>query len=674
MNHKLLNGLLLVVVLALLVACVDLKDARKKPLTNNVTDWRDEIIYQIMIDRFANGDPNNDFNVNLSAMTAYHGGDYQGVIDRLDYLEELGVTALWISPVVKNVEEDAGVAGYHGYWTQNFLEVNPHFGDMAKLREMVDACHARGIKVILDVVTNHIGQLFYYDINRNGMPNELVMGSGESSPITRTTEWDPDFDSRGVQAFTSLGPSGLAPIVWVWMPEINRVPPWPPEFANENWYNRKGRVTVWGREMEACRYAGVISAEDAASGAYWRNLPACEAYVRMQEMEGDFPGGLKDLRTELPEVREALTDVFAYWIEMADFDGFRIDTLKHVEHGFWQHFCPEIRRRSREMGKRNFFMFGEAFDGDDPLLASYTTDEQVDSVFYFSQKFQVFDGVFKHGAPTRDIERLWSARLPNLATDAEQLLYGQTPHTNGPTDADGNGLAPYQLLVNFIDNHDLPRYLYKEDGKPNVPCIREGVCRAGDCANADWQTSGFCESAEGLRRCDCEIHTLHQALAFLLAIDGIPCIYYGTEQDFSGGNDPQNREDLWDSGYRTDGKTFQWMKRLIQIRKDYAPLRRGDMTVRWSTGNTGDEQDAGIFAFERSYRDETALVVFNTSHSRTSQTSASERDGADMQTAFQAGTRLRNLLSDANETVLVGSGGRLVLSLPPQTASIWVAE
>ena len=83
-------------------------------------DWRDQVIYQIVVDRFDNGDPNNDINVEPSVPGRYHGGDWQGIIDRLDYLDELGVTALWISPVVKNTEEDAGFASYHGYWTQDF--------------------------------------------------------------------------------------------------------------------------------------------------------------------------------------------------------------------------------------------------------------------------------------------------------------------------------------------------------------------------------------------------------------------------------------------------------------------------------------------------------------------------------------------------------------------------
>jgi len=215
--------------------CTDISPvAEGLDVGTHVVDWRDEVIYQLMVDRFHDGDVNNNWQVNPHAPAAYHGGDWQGVIDKLGYLEALGVTALWISPVVKNVETDAGVWGYHGYWTQDFLSVNRHFGDLAMLQQLVDALHAEGMKVILDIVTNHIGQLWYYDVNMNGQPDDMLFGGGGASygssnkdnpgRLTRTTEWDPDYDSRGVQAFTALGEAGPAPVVWVYQPEHNRVP------------------------------------------------------------------------------------------------------------------------------------------------------------------------------------------------------------------------------------------------------------------------------------------------------------------------------------------------------------------------------------------------------------------------------------------------------------------
>ncbi len=186
--------------------------------------------------------------------------------------------------------------------------------------------------------------------------------------------------------------------------------------------------------------------------------------MRLQETKGDFPGGLKDINTELAEVRVALVDAYAYWIEAADFDGFRIDTIKHVEHEFWQYFCPEIRKRAKIAGKKNFFMFGEAFDGNDALIGSFTENQEMDSVFYFSQKFTAFDGVFKSGQATKGIEDLWGYRFPGDTVTEENQNYGITPNVDGPTDAQGALVPPYKLLVNFLDNHDLPRFLFVDDG------------------------------------------------------------------------------------------------------------------------------------------------------------------------------------------------------------------
>jgi alpha-amylase len=583
---------------ALLIGCVELDPITDDwDISTHVTDWRDEVIYQVLVDRFYDGDKTNNHNVNVYAPAAYHGGDWQGIIDKLDYIEALGVTALWITPVVKNVEEDAGVSSYHGYWTQSFVDVNPHFGDLAKLREMVDACHDRGIKVILDIVTNHIGQLFYYDINGNGQPDDSVYGSGNNSPVTRVSEYDPDFDERGVQSSTSLGEAGAAPVVWLYNPDINRVPPQPPEFQNPNWYNRMGRVWDWNN--------------------------------RNQVILGDFPGGLKDIKTANPLVRKAMIDVFSRWIGQADLDGFRIDTLKHVENGFWETFCPGIRRFAARHGKKNFFMFGEAFDGDDQLIGSYTFNNGIDSVFYFSHKFSVIDGVFKYGNPTSDIEGLFNARESN---------YSGVANPDGPIDSDGNGLTSQQLLVNFIDNHDIPRFLYDN---PNV-------------------------------------EMLQNVLFYLLTIDGIPCIYYGTEQELDGGNDPFNREDLWPTGFKTGGDTFKLIQHLTKLRKKYVPLRRGEMRIRWSSPRNADEPDAGIFAFEREYKGETMLIVLNTSDEHASITSAGwmeGEEGNDMQTGFSQGTVLVNVFDDydvGDDEVVVGEDGKLVVTVQPRGGKIFV--
>lgn len=579
---------------AALIGCVDPTAYTEPPaITTEVGDWRDEVIYQLMVDRFANGDVNNDYNVtrNDQALAKYLGGDYQGVIDQVDYLVDLGVTAVWVSPIVVNVEEDAGVSSYHGYWTQDFKGVNPHFGDLAKFREMVEVLHANGIKVILDIVVNHVGQLFYYDINRNGQPDTTIYGSGDQDdldgfgldPIEVITEWDPAYDPRGIQGWTSLGESGPAPLGWVYMPEINRVPPEPPEFHNDSWYNRRGRVTSWNE--------------------------------RDQVIYGDFPGGLKDLDTANPEVVAALIDVFQYWITQTNIDGYRIDTAKHVEYEFWKEFNPAIRAHSAALGKERFLQFGEAFDGDDALIGSYTFDDQMDSVFYFSQKFRVYDDVFKYGGPTSKVEELLALRAVN---------YGAVPHP------DGIEVAPRDAPVNFIDNHDIPRFLFDQPDE----------------------------------------RALRAALVYLLTQDGIPCIYYGTEQGFAGGNDPANREPLWWSAYDRDHPLFQHIAALTAVRRELAPLRRGTFQLRWVTDRTGSEEDAGILAFEREYEGERVLVVINT----LDKVSSTSFGAAVMPVGFSAGTTLVPAFPVGDErSFSVGAGGVRV-ELGPYEAVVLVAQ
>ena len=125
-----------------------------------------DVMYLIMIDRFADGDPSNNGNLyDRKNKFYYHGGDLQGVIDRLPYLKELGVTAIWLTPWYDNydrlnqieLKEDKPSTGFHGYNPQDFYAVEEHFGTQAKLRELVEASHRAGIKIIQDQVMNHTG-------------------------------------------------------------------------------------------------------------------------------------------------------------------------------------------------------------------------------------------------------------------------------------------------------------------------------------------------------------------------------------------------------------------------------------------------------------------------------------------------------------------------------------
>ena len=666
----------LIATLFFLAACAgasDEEDLRARPHQANAgIDWRDQVIYQIMIDRFENGDPNNDYNVELSVPGRYHGGDWQGVIDRLDYLEELGVTALWISPTFMNTEEDAGFASYHGYWPYDLIRPNHHFGDLAKLRELVDAAHERGMLVILDVIVNHMGQLFYYDINGNGQPDDFLSGGGTSHTcvqicnnperagecsedertycaegagyLERMIEWDPEYDPRGVQGWTSVGFRGPADIRFTDWPELKRtVPPRPPSwfdwpadkawFDSPSWYNRHGRVYLWWHETDYSR-----------------------EFVRDQEVLGDFPGGLKDLDTDNPDVRDALIKVYQYWMDVGDFDGFRIDTLKHIDRpeldpdvrGFYGEFATQIRAHAKDIGKQNFFIFGEAFDGNDELSGAYTfpgrdsegSFQRIDSTFYFSQYYRVIKNVFMDGAPTRDIACMYGSRTGTSTEDCAGFAPGPTyygePHA-APEEG-GIGLAPQQVLVSFLDNHDIARFLF---------------------------------AYQELRDSDAgAVEALENALFFIFTWDGIPCVYYGTEQGFHGGVDPGNREDMFlgneDAGtppFDTTNDMFGYVKALIALRKEREALRRGAVSVTFSSASTGGEADAGVFAFERSSGDDKVLVVLSTRASGTGTTCVTGGDC--MITSFAPGTTLRDIAPGSDgESFTVGTGGSLEVTVP----------
>ncbi len=218
------------------------------------------------------------------------------------------------------------------------------------------------------------------------------------------------------------------------------------------------------------------------------------------------------------------------------------------------------------------------------------------------------------------IEQLWDQKTVN---------YGNTPQPGGV------GVPPSQMQVNFVDNHDVARFLFNA---------------AGDKA------------------------ALRNALTLNMTAEGIPCIFYGTEQDFAGGNDPANREVLWKTGFPTNGVTFQHIKQLADIRKAYVALRRGATQVRWSTNDVGTVDDAGIFAFERTSGDagtQYALVVLNTNDFQSSSTS---HLGNTMAVGAAPGTVLVDVLSPSHATHTVGTDGTMNLTVPAQSGMILIPQ
>lgn len=141
-------------------------------INNNDFDWDEAVIYFMLTDRFKDGNTTNndaygvgDYNIDPeTGCSSYHGGDFAGVTSELDYLKDLGINTIWITPIVENITESQTSKeppmesyGYHGYWTSNFEELNKHLGTEAELRELISEAHSRGIKIMVDIVINHAG-------------------------------------------------------------------------------------------------------------------------------------------------------------------------------------------------------------------------------------------------------------------------------------------------------------------------------------------------------------------------------------------------------------------------------------------------------------------------------------------------------------------------------------
>jgi glycosidase len=187
--------------------------------------------------------------------------------------------------------------------------------------------------------------------------------------------------------------------------------------------------------------------------------------------------------------------------------------------------------------------------------------------------------------------------------------------------------------VNFLDNHDVARFLFESEGDKDA---------------------------------------LKNALTFIMTEEGIPCLYYGTEQEFSGGNDPSNREVLWYTGFDRSKDTFQHFRKLARLRKGYTALQLGDTNVLWSSSHVAQEEDAGIFAFERAggdAGDRFALVVINTNAKKASSTS----DGAKVLTLSRKGTTtLVDVLDPQATKYSTDANGVLRVTVPPQKTMILI--
>jgi glycosidase len=301
---------------------------RRQEYFPSPVDWRDEVLYFLLVDRFQDSRKRPLLNRQdiaairppswrwdlwaESGANRWQGGTLKGVESRLGYLRQLGITTLWLSPVFKQRQHEDS---YHGYGIQDFLEVDPHYGSRRDLVDLVHKAHEDGIRIILDIIFNHSGSNWLYP---TGVPG------GELQPYYTTNRYD----------FGSWRGDHGSRIQVVRGPEDGV---WPIEFQNDDRYTRAGFGNLG---------AGDIDDPNA------------------EHKRTDFVT-LRDFRLEAPDVMTDLALCYKFWIALTDCDGFRIDTLKHVSTEQARNFCGTIKEFASNLGKNNFFLVGEVAGGDD---------------------------------------------------------------------------------------------------------------------------------------------------------------------------------------------------------------------------------------------------------------------------------------------------------------------
>ena len=561
----------------------------------------DEVFYFVLPDRFHDADPTNNTGgfgddrlengFDPTDEGFFHGGDLAGLLDKIDYLEGMGVTAIWMAPVFKNqpvqgIGTDDLSAGYHGYWTVDYTQIDPHFGTNAELEQLIDEAHSRDMKVFFDIIPNHTADVIQY---AEGVYDYVA----KSAEPYRDASGEP-FDDReyaGTDSFPPLDPEVSFPYTPV-VPE--GAPVKVPEWLNDpTLYHNRGNSSFAGE-----------------SSVY-----------------GDF-FGLDDLFTERPEVVDGMIEIFKPWIDRG-VDGFRIDTVKHVNIEFWQQWSPAIEEYAQTtVGNEDFFMFGEVFSANEELLSMFPTKGELPAVLDFGFQDSATNFAARSGSAT--------ALRDFFAADDYYI------------DADTNAYS----LPTFLGNHDMGRIgTFLSQANPDA---------------AD---------AELLAR-----DRLAHALMYFSR--GMPVIYSGDEQGFTGtGGDKAARQDLdptqtdiyadddqigsdetpADDNFDTDHPLYATLGDLADLTGAHEALRSGAQLPRFAADG------AGVFAFSRVERDERVeyLVVTNNAETPGEATFATGTPG----TTFSP---LWSLSGDATD-LTTGADGTVTVTVPALGAAVYRA-
>ncbi len=512
-----------------------LEAARTKKLTPSPEDWRDLSIYFLLLDRF-----NNPHHAPRHApwdgeYSGFQGGTFEGVRAKLPYLKELGVGALWLSPVLKTPAWDPHA--YHGYGIQNFLEVEPRLASDpdhadAELKALVDDAHAQGIYVIFDIVLHHAADVFAYRVDGK-----------EQAQL----DWQ-----EQVQEVRWRGADGQPRAEWADGPHDPGPDDalWPQELQRTDLFTRRG---------------------DAQSGEHGFHAPG--DFSSLKGFDADFQA---DDGTR--PVWDTLIRAHQYLIAKYDVDGFRIDTLKFLSPAFARAFAEGVRAFAKEAGKDRFFTFGEVWDTDEviaPFIGTAPSEgsDQPGLSLDAAVDYPLFFQMPKLAQGTDDAT---PDALAELFLHRAALLKGVQTSLGSPAGSE---------FVTFLDNHDQDTRFGHFAGRHRAARVTLG-------------------------------------LGLLYTLQGIPCLYYGTEQGLTGHktktrpDDSNVREALWGRPRAfARAPLYKTIAALNALRRDLPALCRGEQFFRAVSGDSHSfsvsPHPRGVVAFSRLLDGVEVLIVAN---------------------------------------------------------------
>ena len=585
----------------LMLMLVSMQTMATETFTKDRTDFRDESIYFMITTRFYDGDPKNNVlcwdnqAAQIETKDPCWRGDFQGVIDKLDYIKALGFTAIWITPVVQN----ASGYDYHGYHAMDFQHVDCRYqssdgksGDVM-FQELIDKAHAKGIKIILDIVLNHTGNF------------------GEEKLCKL---FDRDTQLRN-QAYID---ACMTPTETLGSDYLTILP--------KDQYHR--RLTMM-KNMDG---------QNRDIHNYWHHYGQF-GWDDPSRWWGQIAGDCVDLNTENDEVAKYLVDCYGQFIKMG-VDGFRIDTSGHISRLTFNHqFIPQFaalgkQYENKRLNKAPFFMYGEVctrgheatYRGQANLSCYFYTwksDESLMNQWDGSQSFWDSQVLPEGSGPIGPQELCGKETFGDKKSENAKMINGAW-HEPDYSEASGFNVIDFPMHYSYNTAKDAFR-LSAEDELYNDATYNVVYVDSHDYSPGPNDTNRFggtdAQWAENL--------------SLLFTFRGIPCIYYGSEVGFRRGVriDPGPNGPLSETGrayfggyitgdvtatdfgeYKATGNVAatlnhdvaQHLIRLNKIRQAVPALRKG----QWTTDGCKATGKNGI-AFKRATKDCYALVALN---------------------------------------------------------------